>query len=164
MRLSEGFVGLQKNSGRTCFRSSLPKIHRLDFTRGCSPEIEKWRTCLENLTRFSWFLTWRAAFHDDTEDVRKRRGLKCRYLYSQIWLNFHIQPEIHQWKSGQNFCRWTLNKMQPDPILANLKVNPFMAYKTFLFRGRPWDLLKNLFLFFNWNIRNESYFKRWAKT
>jgi len=41
-----------------------------------------------------------------------------------------------------------LNKMQPDPIFANLTINPFSAYKTLLFRGRPWDLIKKPFPFF----------------
>lgn len=38
--------------------------------------------------------------------------------------------------------------MQPDPIFVNLTVNPFLAYKILVFRGRPWDLIKKPFPFF----------------
>ena len=38
--------------------------------------------------------------------------------------------------------------MQPDPIFANLTVIPFLAYKILVFRGRPRDLIKKPFPFF----------------
>ena len=60
------------------------------------------------------------------------------FIHSQIWLNFHIQAEIHQWNSGHNFSRWSETKCSLILFSPILTVNPFLAYKTLLFRGRPW--------------------------
>ena len=68
MRLSEGFVGRQKNSEEVVsdrrYQKSIAWISR---------EVVPWNREMMNVLRtsrsvLSWFLTWREAFRDDTED------------------------------------------------------------------------------------------------